>query len=254
MVFSDTRAVIAFLSWILRDIDTRNEIPHNPFSGNEDPSRRALADSIRRRIPSLEKIGERLGESRETWAQSTLDEFDGARKAIVRMIGILERSAEDDQMLGPTGPRIAAGSLHRWVWEAASRLWDDGHLRSAIQAAATRVENEVQAKLERWDVSGVSLWQQAFSLEPPQAADSTSSPAKPPRHRLRFRSCLEGTDRWNDTHQGALNFGVGCTQAIRNLVSHLVDEPEEEVALEELAALSVLARWADTAEIERAST
>ena len=52
--------------------------------------------------------------------------------------------------------------------------------------------------------------------------------------------------------QGAMSFGVGCFQAIRNPVGHLPnDEHEltEQQALERLAALSLLARWVDEADI-----
>jgi Protein of unknown function (Hypoth_ymh) len=53
--------------------------------------------------------------------------------------------------------------------------------------------------------------------------------------------------------QGALSFGVGCFQAIRNPVGHLLShqhELTEQEALERLAALSLLARWIEQAEIE----
>jgi hypothetical protein len=42
--------------------------------------------------------------------------------------------------------------------------------------------------------------------------------------------------------------------AIRNLTSHHSQEPDEHEALEQLATLSMLARWIDQAAVERAPT
>jgi len=39
-------------------------------------------------------------------------------------------------------------------------------------------------------------------------------------------------------------------EGIRNISTHVTNEPDEQAALEQLAALSVLARWIDEAEIE----
>jgi len=54
---------------------------------------------------------------------------------------------------------------------------------------------------------------------------------------------------------GALSFGVGCFQAIRNRVGHLPDERHtltEQDALQRLAALSLLARWIEQATLTTA--
>jgi hypothetical protein len=48
-------------------------------------------------------------------------------------------------------------------------------------------------------------------------------------------------------------FAQGCMMRIRNLFEHHDDEPSEQVALECLAALSLLARWIDEAEVRDAS-
>lgn len=53
--------------------------------------------------------------------------------------------------------------------------------------------------------------------------------------------------------QGVMSFGAGCFQAIRSPVGHLPNdehELEEQPALERLAALSLLLRWIDEAELE----
>ena len=99
----------------------------------------------------------------------------------------------------------------------------------------------LQAKLHRRDVSEVNLVQEAFSQ---------SDPA-PKRPRLRFPMIQDEGTRESMT-QGTLSFGVGCFQAIRNPVGHLPNEEHElseQEALERLAALSLLARWIDQANL-----
>jgi hypothetical protein len=100
----------------------------------------------------------------------------------------------------------------------------------------------LQAKVSRRDVSEVNLVQEAFSGNDP-------SPGRP---RLRFPEIEDERTRESMT-QGALSFGVGCFQAIRNPVGHLPNEEHElseQEALERLAALSLLARWIEQADIE----
>jgi hypothetical protein len=111
-----------------------------------------------------------------------------------------------------------------------------------VLAAAKAVNSMLQAKLGRRDVSEVNLIQEAFSSGGPTAG----------RPRLRFPMIDDEKTRESMT-QGALSFGVGCFQAIRNPVGHLPNEEHElseQEALERLAALSLLARWIEQADIE----
>ena len=130
--------------------------------------------------------------------------------------------------------------MHPWIWEAAARLWDDGHRKMAIQSAATAVDNQLQAKLGRYDVAGTDLVRQSFNIDD----------AKVGKPKLRFPRFQRGTPSWNSAHEGARDFGAGCMQRLRNLASHEGDEPGESETLEALAALSLLARWIDEAEVE----
>ena len=124
-------------------------------------------------------------------------------------------------------------------------LWDDGHYREAVQAAATAVEQQTKRKVDRGDLSGGDLYLGVFMPG-----------GKPGERRLRFRNIEEytaggdTTQDWTSAHRGAAFFGQGCSQGIRNLVSHNTDDVDEQVALEHLAALSVLARWVDTATVQ----
>ena len=162
-----------------------------------------------------------------------------ARDATVQLIGTLQREEDLIRILGPAGPTIGAAKLHPWVWQPAAALWDDGHYRAALQAAGLQLDTELQAKMNRPDVSGVDLVSQSFSLSPPASG----------RPRLRFAGYVEDSESFTSKHEGALSFGRGCMQAIRNIATHQSDEPEEQEALEQLAALSVLARWIDDADV-----
>ena len=173
------------------------------------------------------------------WAWSTQPGW------VERLIGILENRARRDEVFEPAGPNLKAVQLHPWVWNAALDLWNDGHFREAVQAAATAVERQTKLKIDRGDLGGTKLYTEAFALQ-----------TRPGIPRLRFRH-LEAQTRdgnitqdWSSAHEGAAAFGRGCSLGIRNLVSHSTDAVSEHVALEHLAALSMLARWVDTAVVE----
>jgi hypothetical protein len=208
---------------------------------------RVLADASRPEWPRLEaQIHSRLGLIDSIAAQidrrlqaplRTRDRdpymwpHTTALAAAQELAGRLAGLEEEAEILGPQGPKLAAGRLHPWVWNAATDLWDDGHYREAIQKAATAVETQLQLKLGRHDVSGAAMFREAFTNNPPTAD-------KP---RLRFD--YPDGQTLTSAQDGARDFGAGCMERIRNLATHLLDQPDEQVALEHLAALSVLARW-----------
>ncbi|WP_423834524.1 TIGR02391 family protein [Streptomyces manipurensis] len=125
----------------------------------------------------------------------------------------------------------------------ARPLWQSGHFREAVTAAARKVNAETQNKLGRKDASERRLFQPAFSQDDPRAGQ--------PRLRLMDD---DGSDTYRSLHRGASAFAEGSFAAIRNPNSHadgLPDLPQHE-ALEQLAALSVPARWVDAATVATA--
>ena len=160
------------------------------------------------------------------------------------LVGVLKYQNIREKILGPSGPALAAEGLHPWVWHAAVDLWDDGHYKHAVNGAAAKVEEQTQLKVDREDLSGTKLYTEAFKLD-----------TKPDERRLRFTHLTERTadgnltETWKSAHQGAMNYGQGCTLGIRNMNAHGTRELPEQEALEYLAALSVLARWVDTAQV-----
>ena len=155
--------------------------------------------------------------------------------ATIRLIGRLERQEDFRQIFGPIGPTLAARQLHPWVWDAVASLWDDGHYEPAVHEAAKAVELRTQLKIDRRDLDGKDLYSRAFSPDDPQ-------PGAP---RLRFPDIDKAAQprRWTSAHEGAMFLGMGCAQGIRNPQAHPSPDIPEEEALEQLAALSVLARW-----------
>ena len=153
--------------------------------------------------------------------------------------GMLSDVELAEAIFEPTGPQLAANEMHQWVWAAAERLWATGHYREALQAAATAVESQVQGKTGVHKLAGADLLRKVFNVDDP----------KPGEPRLRLDYPTSGLS-WRSAHEGAANFGAGCMMAIRNIVSHNLAVPDEADALEQLAALSVLAKWVDRARVE----
>ncbi|WP_353953723.1 TIGR02391 family protein [Knoellia sp. S7-12] len=93
----------------------------------------------------------------------------------------------------------------------------------------------------RRDVSDSGLMAQVFSLSPPE-------PGKP---RLRWPG--DDSDlNVKAMRTGLLQFSQGCFMAIRNPMTHSTDENVEQKALEQLAVLSMLARWIEEWELVEA--
>lgn len=166
------------------------------------------------------------------------------RPCVLRAIGIHELGEEARLHMKPDSPDLAADQFHPWVWEAASPLWRAESRQEAVLAAPRSVNARMQQKGGRRDKSEAALCREFFSLADPA----------PGRLRLRVRGYTPGDPTWRSKQQGAMEYGAGCFEAIRNPAAHehgLV--LTEQVALEQLAALSLLARWIDDSEVETAA-
>ena len=83
------------------------------------------------------------------------------------------------------------------------------------------------------------MFNEAFSLSDPKLGS--------PRLRLAEN---DGSKTYESLHRGARAFAEGLYAAIRNPGMHVpTDGGEEQLALEQLAAFSLLARWVDQAEV-----
>lgn len=162
---------------------------------------------------------------------------------VLRAMGIHEFGEEVRHRMQPDSPDLTAAQFHPWVWEAAAPLWYAGSKQEAVHAAARSVNARMQQKRGHHDKSDAALCREFFSLDPPL----------PGRPRLRFSRYSASDSTRRSMQQGAMEFGAGCFEAIRNPAAHkhaLV--LSEQVALEQLAAFSLLARWIDECEVEAA--
>jgi len=166
--------------------------------------------------------------------------YDWLRDQASRAKAALQRSAELAEKLGDNAPDMDAANLHPWAWENGKSYWNTGHYHQAVMQAAIRINAETQAKLGRMDVSEVDLFNQAFSLDEPKNGAS----------RLRLME-NDGSKTYENLHRGARAFADGLYTAIRNPGMHTPlpsDGGEEQLALEQLAAYSLLARYVDQAD------
>ncbi|WP_240431425.1 TIGR02391 family protein, partial [Mycobacterium kyogaense] len=104
--------------------------------------------------------------------------------------------------------------------------------------AATALSGVVKDRTGRYELGDGELVAQAFS----------PSPAQEGKPRLRW----PGKDddlTVKSMRVGMLNMAQGVFSAIRNVATHTTDELPKQEALEQLATLSILARWIDKCEL-----
>ncbi|MDO6143350.1 TIGR02391 family protein [Paenarthrobacter aurescens] len=133
-----------------------------------------------------------------------------------------------------SSPNIEPSLLHPLVWAAAQRLWNDGHLRQAVAASAEAVSGQMKQLIGRNNASDTSLWQQAFAAADPQEG-------KP---RLRWPGDVDDQDV-KTMQSGLLSFAPGVNMVIRNPATHVSADFTEQDGLEQLATLSILAKFLD---------
>lgn len=159
---------------------------------------------------------------------------DGVRSAVA----VLEGAIHELELRAEVGPELTSpGSLHPWIAGAVAGLWDSGHHRQAVDEATRAIEVRLKAMTGSHQ-TGTPLVTDAFNPAPPKAGEK----------RLRFPQFEEGTPAWTNAQDGAMAFARGCMMRIRNLLEH-EDVWDEREALESLAALSLLARWTESATV-----
>lgn len=208
----------------------------------------ALKDEVRTRTKLAHDVIAAMGETQLAARVVEHNEglygrhpFTQARVAIIEAIAILTQREELAEIVGPVGPRLSATRLHPTIWGAAARLWDDGHVRSAVQTAATALEGLLQG-VAGPAVSGESL-AVVFSASDPIAG----SP------RLRLRNVDPASKTWKSAHEGAAALVRGTFMGVRNLVSHRGwPDPSPREALEMLAVLSYVAHLIDQSDAAEA--
>ncbi|MHA7141860.1 TIGR02391 family protein [Arthrobacter sp. Sr33] len=237
------------LDWALKELDkfieqTAMRYP-DPVPGIVDMTGRKITaasdEEITKQAHVVEQILDRVIPGWRDLDAGKANKWIRHRTATLRAREALVRNQEIQENLGENAPELSAANLHPWVWTGAKSLWHSGHYREAVEGAIRKLNAEAQNKVGRRDISETDLFKQAFSRDA----------AAPGKARLR-RMTDDGSKTFESVQRGAMNFAEGVFAGIRNPLSHEAhQELSEQEALEYLAALSVLARWVDKAEVER---
>lgn len=195
-------------------------------------TRAPLVEAI---LESLEELPYRADPS--SWGGHPGQAYLDYRPYCMRAFGKLR----DRQLIASVqtpGPTLSATRLHPWVWDSAGSLWNSGHHRQAVSAAAGAISAQTQARLNRTDINDQQLMQDAFGVDAP-------APGK-----TRLRVAADMSNKFDKgLQQGAGNLAQGVYGYIRNPATHETGEWAEQEALEKLTALSVVARIIEDAEI-----
>ncbi len=206
-------------------------------------AKRALNSQMNVQIPTVKEVIKRLDPElvEEITGPQHMSGTSHARRAIDQALGILRDQDEWKANLAPDAPSLIAEEFHPHVWSAASAIWDTGQYRTSVEQASVSLSAHI-AKKAGSSLSGRRLVQQAFSPDPPSASQV----------RLHFPGDRT-SDTWKSRQYGLHLIAQGAFAGIRNVAAHVHDEWPEQVALEHLAVLSVVARWTDETEIVVAS-
>lgn len=150
-----------------------------------------------------------------------------------RALGALRDRAEVQSRLQPESPEMAADQLHPMIWGSASQTWDTGVYRVAVEQAALSLATHIKSR-SMSKLTDRKLMQEVFAPDLP----------KPGNVRLHFPGERD-SDTWRSRQGGLHQMSQGAYLGIRNLAAHEDAEWLENEAIEYLAVLSVIARWAE---------
>ena len=174
----------------------------------------------------------RIGMSESEKVQAKLRGREYMVQVCMELIGRLQqkilelrRKVEAGQLVHSTAPR-----LHLVIAEATDDLVANRHLWEAVFAASKALVLHVQDRSGRHDIDGVALMRTVFSKKDPV---------------LRFNPLLTTTDQ--DEQEGMMHLFEGAVMAIRNRGAHGFPTGSEDLAVQYVQLLSLLASRADEA-------
>lgn len=160
-------------------------------------------------------------------------EMSNIERRIRQALGILDDRDEWSVRLAPDSPNLSADEMHPTVWAAAATVWGTGQYRVAVQQAAVAISAQIKSRADS-HLHDRELVAQVFASDPPKTGQA----------RLHLPG--DRADRmWQSRQQGLHLIAQGAFAGIRNVAVHDDLEWTEHEALEHLAVLSVVARWAD---------
>ena len=156
-----------------------------------------------------------------------------ALRAIRLALGILRDQDLWKTKLAPDAPSLVADQFHPRIWAAASAIWDTASYRIAVEQAAITLSAHIASK------AGSHRAERELVTE-------VFAPGDPPPGKTRLHLPGDKTSKtWRSRQDGLHLMAQGAYAGIRNVAAHHGDEWPEQLALECLAVLSVVARWAD---------
>ncbi|MEU2899630.1 TIGR02391 family protein [Streptomyces sp. NPDC006967] len=157
-------------------------------------------------------------------------EPDDVIDATEQILGRLE--AMELKAAAELPPTSGVEALHPTIWGPASKLWRDGHFRSAVHSAAEALTTQLRIRVGQNGMDATALYGKVFS----EKAPLLQWPGDP--DDLTVKSMRNGLGK----------YAPGVNLTIRNTTAHGTAEMSAQDAMERLSALSLLARWIDACE------
>lgn len=199
----------------------------------------AISDQMTFQMPTIRQILKRLDPvlAQQVTAPDHLDGISGSLRAVQEGLGILRDQDEWAVKLAPNAPSLIADQFHSRIWVSASALWDTGQYRVAVAQAAVSLSAHIAKK------AGSHLTER-------ELVSQVFSPTEPNSNQTRLHLPGEKSSKtWKSRQEGLHLIAQSVFAGIRNIAAHTDDEWSEQVALEHLAVLSVVARWTDETEV-----
>jgi uncharacterized protein (TIGR02391 family) len=196
---------------------------------------RVISDEMTSHMPTVREILKRLDPAlvQQVKEPDYLTGASDSLRAVQEGLGILRDRDEWLVNLTPDAPSLTADQFHPHVWVAASALWDTGQYRVAVGQATVSLSAHIAKK------AGSSLTERELVAQ-------VFSPTAPGPNQLRLHLPGDKSSKtWRSRQDGLHLLAQGAFAGIRNVAAHTEDEWSEQVALEHLAVLSVVARLAD---------
>jgi uncharacterized protein (TIGR02391 family) len=194
---------------------------------------------INTEVPTIRKIVSILDPElvKDIGPPGAMTGIGAARQAVQQALGILRDQEAWKTRLAPDAPSLIADQFHPYVWDAASAIWDTGNYKLAVQQATVSLSEHIAKK------TGSSLRDRAL-------VSQVFSPKRLDPGQVRLHMPGDKTsETWKSRQEGLHLIAQGAFAGIRNIATHTGDQWTEQVALEHLAVLSVVARWTDETEI-----
>jgi hypothetical protein len=212
------------------------------YGADRDNNDKSISDRMTLQMPTVREVLKCLDPALATEIKQPdyMLGTSGMINAVQEGLGILRDQSEWAANLAPDAPSLVADQYHPHVWSPAAALWDTGQYRVAVGQAATALSAHIAMKA-------------SSSRTERELVAEVFSPNAPTSNQVRLHHPGDKSSKtWRSRQEGLHLLAQGAFAGVRNVAAHTDDEWTEQVALEHLAVLSVVARWADETLVTRA--